>query len=111
MVDSVFVIQHRDGSFLSRQHEWVNASEPQAVFRTPHRDLAVNELFELTARHTELRARVVQVQTNARGLPMLHVVAPPDFPGLRAPVRNQPATSDTTDPAGCGANATAGLEP
>ena len=97
IVDSVYVIQHRDGRFLTKQHDWVGCDEPQAVFRTPHRDLALNELFELTARHPELRARVAEVQTNVRGLPELRTVAPPAAAGAQLPAS---ATAATPDEAG-----------
>jgi len=94
IVDSVYVIQHRDGRFLTKQHDWVGCDEPQAVFRTPHRDLALNELFELTARHPELRARVAEVQTNVRGLPELQTVALPAAAGAQPPASAAAATPD-----------------
>lgn len=75
-MNRIFVIQDQNGRFLSRHHEWVANDREAPLFRTPHRDLALNELFELTARDTELRARVVDVPTGARGTPLVDGLPP-----------------------------------
>ena len=58
-MSSVFVIQNQQGQFLSRQKEWVEKTEIAALYKTPHRDLAINELFEVTSKETDTRAKVV----------------------------------------------------
>lgn len=84
-MNQVFVVQNREGLFLSRQGEWLDGSQASALYRTPHRDLAVNELFELTSKFSKLRAKVVEVQTSERGLPLVGALAPPDFPEVKLP--------------------------
>ena len=100
-MNSVFVIQNQDGNFLSRQKEWVDKTQIQAVYKTPHRDLAVNEWVELTARETQARAKVVAVETTARGLPLLATLPPLEFPRAALPEdlvrRNDSDSSNTTD--------------
>ncbi len=84
-MSSVFVIQNQQGQFLSRHREWVDNTQIQAVYKTPHRDLAVNEWVELTARDTAARARVVAVDTTSKGLPLLATLPPLEFPRAALP--------------------------
>ena len=79
-MSSVFIIQNQEALFLSRQKEWVADGKQDVLFKTPHHDLALNELFELTAKHPELRAAVIEAQTNNRGLPLIDNLEPPISP-------------------------------
>jgi hypothetical protein len=84
-MNNVYVIQNQHSQFLSRQKEWLEKTEIQALFKTPHRDLAVNEWVELTAREPEARARVVSVETSSKGLPLVSALPPLDFPKAALP--------------------------
>lgn len=84
-MNSVFVIQNQHGQFLSRQKEWLEKTEINALFKTPHRDLAVNEWVELTARDPDARARVVPVESSSKGLPLVSVLPPLEFPKAALP--------------------------
>ncbi len=84
-MNSVFVIQNQHCQFLSRQKEWLDKTEMHALFKTPHRDLAVNEWVELTAREPEARARVVSVETSGKGLPLVAALPPLEFPKAALP--------------------------
>jgi hypothetical protein len=111
-MNSVFVIQNQQGQFLSRHKEWVDNTQIQAVYKTPHRDLAVNEWVELTARDIAARARVVAVDTTSKGLPLLSTLPPLEFPGATLPddlvPRDHPDDGVTAEAA---ATAAAGSEP
>lgn len=76
---AVFILQQDNGSVLSRGLEWTWEITPQAVFATPHRDIALNQLLELNIKDATLRARVVPCSLNERGLPVLPVVTKPQL--------------------------------
>ena len=80
-MNQVFVIQNTAGLFLTRQREWAEAGETSNLFRTPHHDLALNELFEATAKSCALRATVVKVAASSRGLPLVADLPLPAIPG------------------------------
>lgn len=84
-MSSVFVIQNQRGQFLSRQKEWVEKTEIAALYKTPHRDLAINELFEVTSKDTDTRAKVVEAQTSEKGLPLVAELPPLEFAKVALP--------------------------
>jgi hypothetical protein len=84
-MSTVFVIQNQQGQFLSRQKEWLGKTEINALYKTPHRDLAVNELFEISFRDTETRAQVVEAEASNKGLPLVADLPPLEFPSVELP--------------------------
>ena len=78
-MSSVFIIQNSEGLFLSRQGEWVGSDEASSLFKSPHQDQAINELFEASSRHITLRAKVVSANTSSRGVPLVSELAAPKF--------------------------------
>lgn len=84
-MSNVFVIQNQEGQFLSRQKQWLEKTEINALYKTPHRDLAVNELFEITSKDTGVRARVVSAEASSKGLPLVAELPPLEFPKFELP--------------------------
>jgi hypothetical protein len=73
----VFVIRNQLGHYWGKGKAWVDGSQPRQVMRTPHRDEAVNILFELSSKDFELRGEVMAAQLSERGEP---VVEPSQHP-------------------------------
>ncbi|MGD9660850.1 MAG: hypothetical protein AB7U63_06210 [Porticoccaceae bacterium] len=68
----LYIIQKPSGEVLDRHLNWISADEDSALlFRTPHKDVALNQLIELTARDIHLRARVVACNSNDRDNPVV----------------------------------------
>jgi hypothetical protein len=84
-MNKVFVIQNQHGQFLSRQKEWLASTEISQLYKTPHRDLAINELVEITAKDTDARAKVVAAETSNKGLPLVADLPPLEFPKFELP--------------------------
>ena len=95
-MSTVFVIQNQQGQFLSRQKEWLGKTEINALYKTPHRDLAVNELFEISSRDTETRAQVVEAETSNKGLPLVAGLPPLEFSTFELPA-DLPGVARATD--------------
>lgn len=77
---AVFILQRDNDCILTRGLEWSWDTIPQTAFTTPHRDVALNQLLELTLKDTQLRAHIVSCPLNERGLPTLPVVTRPQLP-------------------------------
>lgn len=77
---AVFILQRDNDSILTRGLEWRWDTSPQTAFVTPHRDVALNQLLELTLKDTHLRAHIVSCTLNERGLPALPAVTKPHLP-------------------------------
>lgn len=77
---AVFILQRDNDNILTRGLEWSGDTTPQTAFVTPHRDVALNQLLELTLKDTHLRAHIVSCTLNERGLPALPAVTKPSLP-------------------------------
>ena len=68
---TVFVIKNQTEQFLSKQQEWVDAGQSQHLFRTAHRDEAINTVFEVSSKDIYLRAEIVACHVDGKGQPLL----------------------------------------
>jgi hypothetical protein len=74
---SVFVVKNQLGLYLSKQQEWVDGSDEQSLYRTAHRDEAINTVFEVSSRDIYLRAETLVCETNDKGNPIVAVATVP----------------------------------
>lgn len=77
-MSEVYIIQNQDKLFLSKQRTWVDGREPAGLFRTPHRDEAVNEKFEVNAKDYSQRVSIIECSLNERGVPVIDPAILPD---------------------------------
>jgi hypothetical protein len=70
----LYVIRHQDGQYLGKDGAWQDGADPQALFRSPHRDAAVNELFERVLHDPALRGEVLGVDEDPQGRPVVDPV-------------------------------------
>lgn len=84
-MSTVFVIQNQNGDFLDKHGEWTNADDASHIFKSPHKDLAVNQLFEATSKDMMTRAKVVEASLDERGLPAVKALPALDFPKVALP--------------------------
>ena len=67
---NVFVIQNQHGHYLSKQLEWVDGRDKRVLFRTVHRDEAINMVFEQSSKNIELRAHPLECETDDSAQPI-----------------------------------------
>lgn len=80
-MSDVYIIQNQDKLFLSKQRTWVDGREPAGLYRTAHRDEAINEKFEVNAKDYSQRVALVSCTLNERGVPMIDPeILPPPLP-------------------------------
>lgn len=68
---SLYLIQNQAGAYLDKQLQWPLIADPNQLFRTPHRDVALNQLVEINAKDISIRAAVVSCEVNEKGLPIV----------------------------------------
>lgn len=66
-MSDVYIIRNQDDLYLSKQGEWVDGSESQSLFRTSHKDEALNVKVELSVRTPQLRLTIVPSALNEKG--------------------------------------------
>lgn len=97
----IFLLQNQDKLFLSKQKEWVDGRDLASLFKTSHKDEALNQLFEVNAKDFSQRIHLVTCGLKANGLPDID---PADLPPRTpAPVQESHSTgavdsSDETAP-------------
>lgn len=75
MSDESFIVRNQLGQFWTRAGEWVDGREPQRLMKFKHRDEAVNQLVELSAKDIDLRGEVASCELGERGEPQIEVSA------------------------------------
>jgi len=95
----VFVIRNQLGHYWGKGKAWVDGSQPKQVLRTPHRDEAVNTLFELSSKDFELRGDVVAAELSERGEPLIEAsqIPLPMDPEPELPPDTDEGTADTSN--------------
>jgi hypothetical protein len=72
-MDKVFVVKNQQNLYLSKQQEWVDGADSQSLYRTQHRDEAINTVFEVSSRDIYLRAEALACAVDAKNNPVVEV--------------------------------------
>jgi hypothetical protein len=73
---TLLVIRNQNNHYLGRHGEWLDGSHAPALFRTEHRDVALNELFETNIRDFALRGEILACEADRHGYPVVEVLNP-----------------------------------
>lgn len=68
---AVFIIRNSRGEVLDKQLQWVSGGNGANLYCTPHKDIALNQLVELTSKDFTLRASVAECEVDDKGRPRL----------------------------------------
>lgn len=68
-MQNLFLIHNQDGYFLGKSGDWLDGREPTQLFRTLHKDEAVNQLFEANSQNVELRLSLLECPAKNRLIP------------------------------------------
>jgi len=66
-----FILQNQDKLFFGKSKEWVDGYDANAVFKTPHKDEAVNQMFEITSKDYQQRVKVLACELDEKALPVI----------------------------------------
>lgn len=77
-MSKVFVIRNQHGHYLGKQQNWLDGSDRRLLYRTVHRDEAVNLVFEHSSKDIALRAEPLLCEVDKNGQPQ--VDAGPEIP-------------------------------
>ena len=59
-----YILQNSDKCYLNKDLQWCSNILPNEVFKTIHRDIALNQLIELNAKDINLRATIVSLDSD-----------------------------------------------
>ncbi len=70
-MNQTFILQNHDKLFFGKNKEWVDGYDANAVYKTPHKDEAVNQMFEITSKDYKQRVKVISCELNEKALPII----------------------------------------
>ncbi|MCA0900002.1 MULTISPECIES: hypothetical protein [Microbulbifer] len=107
----VYVLTNQHQQFLSKGNDWIDGREHTKLFRTEHKDVAINQMFEANTRDVSLRIELLECKLDTKRQPLVPEDALSEAP-LEADVDPEPApaTDEPTEAAEPAADAAAKLE-
>lgn len=70
-MSELFILQNQDKLFLGRQNNWLDGRDLAALFKTAHKDEAINQMFETSSKDYKQRIKVLSCSANEKGLPVI----------------------------------------
>jgi hypothetical protein len=67
----MYVIQNQHDYFLAKNGEWLDGREPTQLYKTNHKDEALNQMFEANSRDYSLRLQLLDCEINAKKQPII----------------------------------------
>ena len=89
-MSQAFILQNQHKQFLSKQLDWVDGRDAGSLYKTPHRDEALNQMFEVNAKDYSQRIKLLECSVSDRGGPLLD-------PELLPPLMPEPTADSTAD--------------
>lgn len=70
-MSELFILQNQDKLFLGRQNNWLDGRDLAALFKTVHKDEAINQMFEASSKDYRQRIKILNCSANEKGLPLI----------------------------------------
>lgn len=71
-MSELYILRNQAGAFLGKQKDWLDGRDRGALYKTPHKDEAINQMVEVNTKDFEQRITVLACQSDQRGLPVLN---------------------------------------
>ncbi len=68
---TIFLLQNQYKLLLNKHGEWCDGREASTLYRSVHHDEALNQMVEANSRDYTLRLKILECETNDRGIPLL----------------------------------------
>ncbi len=67
----MYILHNQDGYFLTKSGDWSDGREPAPLFKTIHKDEAINQLFEVNSKDYNLRISLLECEVNSKNMPLI----------------------------------------
>lgn len=88
---AVFLLQNQYDQYLSKSGEWLDGADSKTLYRTVHKDEAINQKVEVAVKQADTRAKIV----NGFQLPNGQVILSENEP---LPIAPEPVTDSMEEP-------------
>lgn len=66
-----FILQNQLKLFYGKSKEWVDGYDANALFKTPYKDEAINQMVEISSKDYTQRVKVLTCSLDDKGLPVI----------------------------------------
>lgn len=73
---TVYIIANQHQQLLGKSNQWLDSDDTNHCFRTPHYDIALNQLIESNAREIDMRLSLLECPLDTRGNPHVEHAQP-----------------------------------
>lgn len=70
-MSEIFILQNQAKLFLGKQNQWLDGRDLGSLYKTEHKDEAVNQVFEASSKDYTQRIKIIQCTANEKGLPII----------------------------------------
>ena len=70
-MEPTYIVINQLGQYLNKHKAWISGRDSQLIYRTVHKDEALNQVFEMSSKDIELRARIVIAELDEKGQPVV----------------------------------------
>lgn len=89
-MNQIYLLQNQHKLFLSKHNEWLDGRDLGSLYKTRHKDEALNRLFEVNAKDFSQRIHLLDCAMKPNGLPLI------DPEQLPPPLEKAPAQVNET---------------
>lgn len=72
-MNTLYILRNQDGHYWGRGKRWTDGRDSARVHTFPHRDEAVNTVFELSSKDVHLRCEILDLNSADDKLPKLEI--------------------------------------
>ena len=86
-----FILQNQDRHFFGKNKEWLDGYDANSLFRTIHKDEAINQMVEISSKDYKQRVKIIHCELDEKGLPII------DIDIMPAPLPKVPKANKTSE--------------
>lgn len=90
-MNQIFILQNQDNYFFGKNKEWLDGYDASSLFKTLHKDEAINQMVEISAKDYQQRVKIISCDADEKGLPIIALDIMP------APLPKPPKAAKTSD--------------
>lgn len=80
-MDQIFILQNQDKFFFDKNKEWADGYDASQLYKTIHKDEAINQMVEISAKDYQQRIKIIACNPDEKGLPSIDIeIMPPPLP-------------------------------
>lgn len=72
-----FILQNQDNHFFGKNKEWLDGYDANSLYKTLHKDEAINQMVEISSKDYKQRVKVIACELDEKGLPIIDIAIMP----------------------------------